>query len=304
MSSVTEEKERVGYIELVIAMCLSGMIGMFVTFSKQPILNVVFFRCLIGGASLFIYLLAKKMLTLQSIKTKKNAVLIFIVSIAVVLNWVALFSSYSYTSIGIATTIYHVQPLIVFFVGALLFKEKITSDRLIWLALAFVGVILMINPFNSLTLTPGYLKGCGLALIAACLYAIATLCTKKINEVSPYIITLFQLLIGTILLSPLVNLTILPQTPIEWGSILVLGVIHSAFMYILLYSSFQKLSTSSIAILSYLYPSVAVAIDYIVFHKSLSTLQIIGGIMICIAGMCNKLGINPIVLIRQRLRMI
>lgn len=297
MTSINQEK--IGCIELVLAMFLSGTIGMFVVFSKQPIINVVFYRCAIGSVCLLIYIFLKGFFKKRLVSSKREYLLIGIVGISVVLNWLALFSSYHYTSIGIATTIYHIQPIIVFFVGAFLFKEKITSSRILWLAVAFLGVLMIINPLDKSIISNGYFKGCVLALIAACLYSVATLTTKFIKVTSPYIIALIQMLIGLLILWPFVQFSTHPQTVLQYSSLISLGVVHSAFMYILLYSSYQKLSASSIAILSYIYPLVAVLIDFIVFNKTLSILQIIGGIMILAAGFCNKLNINPFYMLKK-----
>lgn len=299
MHKSIDSKEKSGYLELITAMILSGMIGMFVEFSKQPIVNVVFYRCAIGSFCLLIYFSIKKLFTKQSLPKFRDCVLIVIVGISVVLNWVALFNSYSYASIGISTTIYHIQPVIVFFLGAIIFKEKIENYRVLWLISAFIGVLLIVNPFDQ-SFDESYLKGCALAFLAACLYATATLATKLIKNASPFLITLAQLLIGTFLLWPFVHFSILPKTSLELSSIIILGVVHSAFMYILLYSSYQKLSTSSIAILSYIYPIVAVLIDYLVFNKTLILSQIIGGIIVLAAGLSNKLSFNPFSLINKR----
>lgn len=292
-------KEKVGYVELILAMFLSGTIGVFVEFSKQPIINIVFYRCVIGSVCLLIYIHLVKLLKRQPAFPVREFILIGIIGISVVLNWLALFSSYSYTSIGIATTIYHIQPLIVFFLGAFIFREKITRDKVLWLLLAFFGVLLIINPTDKALIGNNYFKGCILAVTAACLYSIATLATKSVKVASPYMIALFQMLIGSLMLWPFVQFSTFPQTPLQYSSIIILGVVHSAFMYILLYSSYQKLSTTSISILSYIYPLVAILSDFIVFNKVFSTLQIIGGIMIISAGFCNKLNINPFNLIKK-----
>jgi drug/metabolite transporter (DMT)-like permease len=71
--------------------------------------------------------------------SRRNLLLLLVVGLSIVFNWLALFDSYRYTSIGIASTVYHVQPFFVFFLGALLFKEKLSGRRLFWLMVAFGG---------------------------------------------------------------------------------------------------------------------------------------------------------------------
>jgi drug/metabolite transporter (DMT)-like permease len=56
-------------------------------------------------------------------------------------------------------------------------------------------------------------------------------------------------------------------------------------MYILIYSSFQKLSTGKIAVLSFVYPAVAVVADYVVYGHHVSPLQALGIPLIVAAGL-------------------
>jgi len=283
---------RRGMLEMIIAMCMAGTIGLFVLESEQPLVNVVFFRCLIGAVCLGIYC-ARARLFGQTDFSRRNLWLLLIVGVSIVFNWLALFEAYRYTSIGIASTVYHVQPFFVFFLGAVLFKEKLSGQRLFWLVIAFAGVWLIVNPnVTHMTESGDYVKGCGLALAAAMLYAVATLSSKKIKGMPPHVIALMQLLIGIVILGPYARFDSLPHVPAQWGCLFVLGAVHSAAMYILLYSAYQKLDTSKIAILAYVYPVVAILVDYIYFGRTLSVTQIAGGVLVLSAGLCSTLNVR------------
>ena len=52
-----------------------------------------------------------------------------------------------------------------------------------------------------------------------------------------------------------------PQAGLQWGYLIGLGFFHTAVQYILLYGAFQKLPMALIAILSFIYPVVAVVLD-------------------------------------------
>lgn len=285
--------------EMVAAMTLSGTIGVFVVESGQNPFNVVFFRCLFGALFLGAYCLSKGMLRDLALN-RRILLLIGVGGLAIVFNWVALFAAYSRTTIGISTTIYHVQPIFVFFAGALLFGERITANRLLWLTLAFAGAILVIRPNGSTVVySTDYLLGCGLALLAAALYAVATLVTKRLKgAVKPHVIALFQLMIGVVVLLPFANFVKLPTQLSQWGCLGVLGLVHSCVMYVLMYSAFQKLPTSSIAILSFIYPAIAVLVDYLAYGHVLTVAQIAGGALILIAGISNNLNLAPLRLLR------
>ncbi|XBS71969.1 DMT family transporter [Acerihabitans sp. KWT182] len=287
-------EKQAGTAQLSIAMLLSGTIGYFVIASGQSPINVVFARCVVGSVCLIIYCLYAKLFN-KSYLTAKNVGLMIIVGLSIVLNWIALFSSYKYASIGVTTTLYHVAPFIVFFGGAFLFKEGISKYRLTWLLIAFLGVVLIGDPENqNIAVSSSYLLGCGLALIAATLYATATLASKHIKNIPPHVIALSQMLIGVVVLSPFAEFSQLSGTAWQWSCLLILGVVHSAFMYILIYASYKKLQTATIAIISYIYPVVAVIVDYFAFGHVFSLLQIIGGILILAAGLCGTLNLNPL----------
>jgi drug/metabolite transporter (DMT)-like permease len=63
----------------------------------------------------------------------------------------------------------------------------------------------------------------------------------------------------------------------------MLGLLHTALMYNLMYSAFQRLPVSSIALLSFIYPLVAVVIDLWYYDIKLQPLQILGMVLILVA---------------------
>lgn len=286
-----DKNQSQGVIQLSLAMLISGTIGLFVVESGQSAINAVFFRCLIGGGVLLAYIFYKKMLK-ASYFSKKNVVCLLVIGCSIVINWVALFNSYTHISIGLATTIYHVQPFLVFFGGALFLRESLSKHRLVYVCIAFAGVLLIVNPGGE-SQDSNYLVGCGLALFAAFFYAVATIATKKMDKIPPHIVALSQMAIGIIVLLPLANFDKLPSTAVQWSLVLTLGVVHSAIMYIMIYSAYQKLPTSKIAVLGYVYPLMAVAVDYIYFGRALNSLQVLGGVMIIFSGLMGTLNANP-----------
>lgn len=285
------KNQSLGVIQLSSAMLISGIIGLFVVESGQSAINAVFFRCLIGGGALLAYILYKKILK-SSYLNKKNVICLLVIGCSIVINWVALFKSYTHISIGLATTIYHIQPFLVFFGGALFLRESLSKHRLVYVCIAFAGVLLIVNPGRK-SQDSNYLVGCGLALFAAFFYAVATIATKKMDKIPPHIVALSQMAIGVIVLLPLADFEALPGTALQWSGVLTLGVVHSAIMYIMIYSAYQKLPTSKIAVLSYLYPLMAVAVDYLYFGMALSYLQVLGGIMVIFSGLMGTLNANP-----------
>lgn len=293
------ENKKGGQLELILAMILSGTIGLFVVESGQPSYNVVFFRCLFGAICLISYCHYRKFLNFKSID-KKSMMLIVVGGVAIVANWALLFESYSHASISMSTVAYHTQPLFVVMFANLFLGEKIPSYKLWWIGLAFAGVVLIVNPSESATNQSDIIVGVGLALGAAILYAIATLITKQLKHIKPHLIATIQVSLGVFLLLPLVDFSIVPIVGNHWYWLFALGLIHTCFMYILLYSSFQKVSTSTLAVLSYIYPVVAILIDYVVYDQNLSSIQLLGVFIILAAGLANNMNINIFIFLRLK----
>jgi drug/metabolite transporter (DMT)-like permease len=53
---------------------------------------------------------------------------------------------------------------------------------------------------------------------------------------------------------------------------------------VLLYGAFQKASTASLAILGFIYPVVAVVVDYLAYGKVMNLAQLTGGALILVAA--------------------
>ncbi|TFY14091.1 EamA family transporter, partial [Escherichia coli] len=135
-----------------------------------------------------------------------------------VFNWVLLFQSYENTPISVATVVYHTQPFYVVLLGALLFRERLTAARVGWIAVAFAGLIL-VSGVTPADFTGGgaYLTGIGQALLAALLYGLSTLVTKRISGVRPHLIALVQVLVGIPLLLPFADFGAMRGTGWDWG---------------------------------------------------------------------------------------
>ncbi|WP_323989433.1 DMT family transporter [Nguyenibacter sp. L1] len=276
--------------EYALAMSISGTIGAFAIESGQTAINTVFARCLIGGIFLGGYVFLNRSFSELNLQ-KKNIWLLPVVASSIVVNWICLFSSYRYASIGMVTIIYHLQPVMVFIGGYFLFGESLSKTRLFALLLAAVGTVLIVLPGGQgvATYDRATLIGYGLAATAAIFYTIATLAGKKLVGVPAPITALCQLALGTVVLSPFVDYSHLPQNRMQWGCLLTLGIVHSAFMYILIYNSYKKLQTSQISVLGYLYPLVALLVDISYFGRTIDIRQIFGCILIAGSGLCASI---------------
>jgi drug/metabolite transporter (DMT)-like permease len=281
----TQASTRTGVVQMTLAMTLSGTIGIFVTESQQSSFNVVFFRCVIGALCLAGFCLARGYFK-RSYFTSRNLLLIALGGVCIVFNWVFLFKSYRLTSISLGTVLYHTQPFYVVLLGALVFRQdRVRLNKVAWICLAFLGMVLVTGlASGSAELSAGYSQGIVFSLLAAVLYAIATLSAKRLKGVPPHLIALCQLALGIVLLVPFTALGEVPLWGSHWFYLGTLGVVHTCIMYILLYSAFQKLDTTKIAVLAFIYPVVAMFADFAFYGTRLSLLQLAGVVLILLSG--------------------
>lgn len=275
-----------GVWQMSLAMLISGSIGAFVLLSELPVMEVVFVRCLIGGVTLLLFIrLSREPLTRLS---RLTLLLMAAGGVAVVINWLLLFASYRHLSIGLSTVIYNTQPFMLVLMSMLL-GERVSSVKWAWLTLAFGGVVLVLSSELSAVHQGNGLLGVAMAMGAAFFYALTALITRQLRQVSPQQIALVQMVVGTLMLLPLVQISF-ELKPMQWGILLTVGIVHTGIMYQLLYAAIQKLPTPLTGSLSFIYPLVAVVVDKLVFNHTLSLTQLAGGALILLAAAGNNLG--------------
>ncbi len=275
-------EHRGGAWRMSTAMTMSGTIGLFVLGSGQAALTVVLFRCLIGGVLLLAYL---KLQGQWKAFDRRAALWLLGGGAALVINWLCLFTAYRLSSISVATIVYHMQPFFLLLLVALAQRQLPQRKRLLVLACAFVGVVLT-SGIDHIDATA--MSGALLALAAAFLYAINTLATRKLTGYAPAQIAGLQLLMGVLIIAPLGALPAGPVPAQAWLCLAVLGVAHTAVMYNLMYGAYQRLRAEQIAILSFIYPLVAVLVDLLAFGTVLRPVQVAGMLLILSALLANQ----------------
>ncbi|MGV4793444.1 EamA family transporter [Rhizobium sp. F40D2] len=283
-----------GTAEMTTAMLISGTIGWFVVMSGQPVSGVVFWRCLFGALTLLAICGALGLLRPGILTWRTFGIAVF-GGVAIVLNWLLLFASYSHATISIATTVYNTQPFMLLMLGALFLGEKITATKLFWLMLSFAGMVAIVQakPGGSGNAVDGYGLGILMALGAAFFYALAALAAKWLKGTPPHLIALIQVATGMLMLAPMTDFSHPPTDLGTWAILITVGVVHTGLMYVLLYGAIQRLPTHLTGALSFLYPIAAILVDRLAFGHALQPMQIAGAAIILIAAAGMNLGWSP-----------
>lgn len=263
------------------AMLIFGTIGVFVKNIELSSSEIALTRGVIGGLVLVLTtFFLKKKLSLEAIK--RNILLLIFSGLAVGLNWIFLFQGYKYTSISNATLSYYFAPVFVTILAPFILKEKITLSKFLCVLMALIGMACIVG-IDGISGGKDII-GIAYGLLAASFYASVILMNKFLKEIDSIEITVVQLLSAAITIFPYVlmvegnNIFSVSTSSIPY--ILILGIVHTGFAYLLYFSSLQGLKGQTIAVLSYIDPVFAVIISSVFLREKITLLQIIGGALI------------------------
>jgi len=263
---------------------MSGTIGWLVVSSGQTLWNVVFFRCVFGAATLVAVCAAFGFLKKRYFSWRMIG-LVALGSVAIVGNWLLLFAAYSRASISMATTVYNTQPFMLVALGVVVLRERVSASTIAWLGVAFIGLVMVVRVEPAVLAMPGqYFEGIAYALGAAFLYAISSIVTKRLKGTPPHLIAMLHVLFGIVMLAPFARFDQTPASITGWSDLVVLGIVNTGLMYVLLYGAIQKLPTAMTGALSFIYPVVAIVVDWLAFGQRLAWLQVAGAVLILLAA--------------------
>lgn len=276
---------------LAFAMALSGTVGVLVVASGLSSISAVFFRCLFGALALSAWCILRGRFRPSSIH-RGNISIVVVSGLFLIFNWVALFQSVHFIQVGLSFVIYHLQPFWIVLIGAAFLGEALSRVKLVWIAFAFAGLVLVIGPRINTVSTDGTLAaGIALALIASILYAGSTLTARRITDVNPSFLAIVHCLIGMVVFSPvLVGFLWAEVSPVGWASLISLGIVQTGVVYTVLYATYPKVPTATIAVCAFLNPITALVSDYLVYGHAITPVQGAGVAIILIAELGVTLG--------------
>ena len=295
MTMENKTNDRRSVIMIVASMLIFGTIGLFRRYIPCTSAFLAFVRGILGGMLLLVFTRIRKKDTSE--KLPRQAMIWLAVSGAVIgINWMLLFEAYNHTTVAVATLCYYMQPTIVMLVSPLLFRERLTKRKAICAVIAVIGMVLVSGVIESGGAGTGNLKGVLLGLGAAVCYASVIIMNKKITGVDAYRKTTIQLLCAGLVMVPYMLLTDgFGKTEFSAGTIallVIVGIVHTGFAYVLYFGSMDGLKAQSIAMLSYIDPVTALLLSALVLREPLSAAGVVGAIMILFSAVFAEKRIN------------
>lgn len=256
---------------------LLGTVGVFVEEARQHPLVTVLFRCAFGALALLAWGLATGRMGELRVRGRSWPVVVA-TGLLMVLNWALFFAAIPRTSIGVATIVFHIQPVWIMLFGTLVLREAVAPRQVAAVLAALLGLVLTTGLLggDAAAWGPDHVSGLLMCLAGSLCYAAVTILAKTEKVVTPFALAWWQCAVGTVLLLwvPLVHGW--PQALSSWAWLAGLGVLHTGLAYAILFAGMARLTLGRIAVLQYVYPLTAIVLDWVVYGRALGAVQLAG----------------------------
>lgn len=271
-------------IFFIASMVIFGTNGLIVANISLGSAEIVLMRTFLGSLFLLAIVLVKRSFSFADLKA--DLVPATMGGAALGLNWVLLFSAYRSAGVGLSTLTYYCGPIIVLALSPVLFREKLTWNKLLAIAAVAVGMFCItgdIEPGSDVQ--TGILFGGGAAL----LYASLIVANKRVKRLSGLNCAMYELIVAFFvvliyLVASNVKLPVIPAAEdIVW--VLAIGLVNTGLAYYLYFSSLQKLPGQTVALVCYIDPLTALLVSGAFLGEKLFAVQIAGAVLI-LGGAC------------------
>jgi drug/metabolite transporter (DMT)-like permease len=279
-------RARDGQWLLIAGGVILGTIGVFVQEAGQHPLVTVWFRCAFGAAALLAWRLATRQLGDLRLQGKGWWVALA-TGCLMLLNWALFFAAIPRTSIAVATVVFHIQPIWVIVFGALVLREPVAPSQWLATVVALCGLGLTTGLVDELSFAvpagSAYVAGLLMCLGGSLSYAAVTLIAKTEQSVSSFALAWWQCMVGAVVLAWAPFVFGWPDHAAAWGWLAGLGVVHTGLAYVVIFSGMARLGLGRIAVLQFVYPLTAVLVDWFVYGRTLSPVQLAGVALMTVA---------------------
>ena len=271
------------------AMLVFGTIGLFVKNIGFPSSFISFARALTGSIFIALFMLFSGH-GLDKKSVLKNLKLLIPSGIAMAFNWICLFEAYRFTGVAVGTLCYYMAPVIIVVLSPVFLKEKLTAINVTSVLAAVVGAVLISGVVSGSAKSA---KGILFGLAAAALYSTVVMINKFVKNLSPIETTFVQLSTAAVAMIPYILLTedvtayVFDRRSVIFT--LIVGVFHTGIVYMIYFSSVQKIPAQTTAVFSYIDPVTAIILSAVVLGERLDAVQLIGTFLILAATLFNEL---------------
>ena len=265
-----------GQIYVLLAIVLWSSLGVVIRLADVPVHVFIFYALLISGLlqGMFIFFKGYHRDMHDLSRITYPAVLGAVSAV----NMVTYYYALKTTTIANAVLTHYTAPVFVAVLAAVFLKEKMTWSLAVAIALASVGLWVMLN---GLLLGRGQIAGIVAGLISGVAYAVIVILGRLYAQrYRPVVLTFLVNATILILLAPFIQG--FPERAARY--ILFTGVVHSSVAPVLYYRGLRDVSAGRAAVLGYVEPLCAILLGVVVLQEMPGTHAWLGGVLIVSSG--------------------
>ena len=256
----------------VLIISTSGTLGRYIELSVPVI---IFLRAFIGGSFLYIFCKWKKLSFKINVNDYKT---IFFSGVLMGMHWITYFISLKLSSVAIGMLSVFTYPIITSFLEPLMLNSKFKKSNLLLGLMVLIGIYFLAP---EISMKNDQFIAVGFGVFSALCYSIRNIYMKaKSSEYEGSILMVYQLIIVTVLLSPVFYFYDVNGLGASLPAILILALLTTAIGHTLFVYSFRNFSISAASIISGVQPIYGIIIGMIVLGEYPGVRTIIGGAVI------------------------
>ena len=269
------------FIGLIFTMIFWGASGVAVkiALNQLDIIDIVAYRFIAAAVILLMVTLLWKGRGVLRVEKRDLPLLALLAFLGIPLEFLLQVLALSNTTVTNFTLIFCLSPFFIILASDILYKEKVTRNKVFGTILAFGGVALVVMS-EGMALSTNLL-GDGVALLSCVVWSVYTVMGKPINQryttltVLNYVFIFGALeMLPFLLFSPLTSPTVFSRE--TWTSMVFLAVFCSLAAFFMYNNGVEKLPASTVGMFIYLNPLAGVLLAAMVLGESVTVFTFVG----------------------------
>ena len=269
---------------IILASCSFGSLStltILITRRGFPLLPAMFWRYLLAAAVLLVVVRKSELTAID----RRQALRLMLIGGCgqAVITYFSL-RALDFIPVGPLAFLFYTYPAWVTAIAAVTRREAITLPRLLALAIAMAGIVVMVGAPSAASLHP---LGIMLALGTALLYALYLPALQSAQKGVPPLVSSFYLVAGVfvsfLVASVLVRDIRLPESLSLWAFLIMLSLVGTVLAFVSLIAGLRVLGPVRTSIIATIEPFFTALLGAILLSESLTSATIAGGAMIAAA---------------------
>lgn len=269
---------------LYLAVFLLSLNGLFAKLIPLDAISITQLRSVIAILGFLAFgLIRKRRLRVENLKQQIGVAFL---GLLLGLHWVTFYHAMQVSTVAIGMLALFSFPIMTILFEPLFVRERLSLNDVLAGCAVLCGIAIMVSQDLS-DIRGSVVQGVFWGVVSALLFSFRNLIQKYHFSAVPSDSLMFhQVLTIAIMLVPFVDLSgISGMKPVNWGTLLLLGILSTATAHTLLSYSLKQLAAKSVALIGCLQPLIAAILAWIVLMEIPQLSVAIGGGLILAVAM-------------------